>query len=100
VERGETVRTALERELEEEAGVILTAEPELFAIYSNENTFPGDHVALFVARSWQQVRVPEPNREIAEHRLFPRHALPADLSPGAARRLREIFDDAAREPMW
>lgn len=100
VERGETVQAALEREIEEEAGVVLTGEPELFGIYSNAATFPGDHVALFLARAWHQARIPEPNHEIAEHRLFPRHGLPDDISAGTARRLREIFEGIAPNPMW
>lgn len=100
VEHGETVHQALARELEEEAGVVLTNPPELFGIYSNAVSFPNDHVAFFVARSWHQVRVPEPNREIAEHALFPRDALPADIGAGAARRLAEIFAGAPRSPAW
>lgn len=100
VERGETVETALARELEEEAGVVLTQNPQLFGLYSNAANFPNDHIALFIARSWYQVRVPTPNREIADHRYFARDALPPDLSPGAARRIEEIFEERVRNPLW
>ncbi|MFN3622872.1 MAG: NUDIX domain-containing protein [Hyphomicrobium sp.] len=100
VEHGETVEEALVREIEEEAGVALTAPAELFGIYSNAAVFPNDHVALFVARSWQQLRVPEPNHEIAEHALFAPSEVPADISPGAARRLGEIFAGKPRSPKW
>jgi len=100
VERGETVEEALAREVDEEVGVTLTGKPELFGIYSNGAKFPGDHVALFVARSWQQLRVPEPNHEIAEHRLFTRQSLPPDVSAGTARRIAEIFSGAPRSPLW
>jgi ADP-ribose pyrophosphatase YjhB (NUDIX family) len=100
VEHGETVEAALVRELDEEVGVILTGGPELFGIYSNAAIFPNDHVALFIARAWQQTRVPQPNHEIAEQRRFAPDALPADLSPGTARRIAEIFGSAPRSPMW
>lgn len=100
VERGETVEDALTREIEEEAGVALTAPAELFGIYSNAAVFPNDHVALFVARSWHQLRVPEPNREISAHALFALQDIPRDINPGTARRLGEIFSGKPRSPMW
>ena len=100
VERSETIIEALTREIEEEAGVALTGPAELFGIYSNQAVFPGDHVALFVARSWQQVRTPEPNYEIAEHRLFAPGELPPDINPGTARRLGEILNGTPRTPLW
>lgn len=100
VECGETVEQALTRELEEEVGVVLTGSPELFGVYSNAAIFPNDHVVLFIARAWRQERVPEPNYEIAEHRLFAPAAMPPDLSPGTARRVAEIFGGAARSCLW
>ena len=100
VERGETVEEALAREIDEEAGVAFTAAPELFGIYSNAAVFPNDHVALFVARAWRQLRAHEPNYEIAEHRLFDPSDLPADINPGTGRRIREIFAGAPRSRMW
>jgi 8-oxo-dGTP pyrophosphatase MutT (NUDIX family) len=100
VERGETVLTALTRELHEEAGVELTAPPELFGLYSNETVFPGDHIALFVVRQWRRPVVPAPNSEIAEQGFFAISELPGGTIAGARRRLAEIVDTTARSYVW
>ena len=100
VERMETAEAALARELDEEAGVTLTGKAELFGIYANFRLFPNDHVAVYVVRDWHQPHAPKPNYEIAEHAMFARDALPADINPPTARRIAEIFDGAPRDPMW
>lgn len=100
VEKRETVETALERELREEAGVHLEGAPELFGLYANFKAFPGDHIAVFVVRRWRQPVVPAPNAEIAELGFFATSALPADIHPPTERRIREILHGASRGPHW
>jgi ADP-ribose pyrophosphatase YjhB (NUDIX family) len=100
VEWRETLAEALVREVEEETGVVITGEPRLFGMYANFVTAPSDHVALFLADEWEQPRVPEPSYEIREQRFFPLADLPDDISPGAQRRLREVFDGAPPSPYW
>ncbi|MGI9522455.1 MAG: NUDIX domain-containing protein [Hyphomicrobiaceae bacterium] len=100
VEKGETLRTALKRELREEAGIELTAEPRLFGVYANFDVFPSDHVALFVIRDWQQRAVPRPNLEIAEQGFFDVSALPADTSEKVHRRLDEVLSAAPCTENW
>ena len=48
VERGETMKYALHRELQEEGGVEPLGEPRLHGIFANRN-FSGDHVAVAVS---------------------------------------------------
>jgi ADP-ribose pyrophosphatase YjhB (NUDIX family) len=100
VEKGETVRTALVRELHEECGVVVEGEPELFGVYSNGRSFPGDHVLLFVVRRWRRDHVPAPNMEIVAQEFFPALPPPEDTSPATARRLAELFGGAARDDLW
>lgn len=100
VEWGETTREALARELEEEAGVAVTEPPPLYGLYTNFPHFPGDHIAVYVVRAWQQGKVPPPSFEIRESRLFPADALPADATGAVARRIAEVLHGRPREDAW
>ncbi len=100
VERRESVTAALERELREEAGIVISDPPELFGLYANHRHFPGDHIALFVVRGWSQPSVPAPNLEIAEQAFFDRGALPEATHPPVRERLAEIFEGAPRTSIW
>lgn len=100
VERNETLLVAMERELEEETGVLLKEKPELHGLFSNSDNFPGDHIALFVVRAWEQPRVPRPNAEIAEQRFFSVDGVPADTDAGARRRLAELFQGKDMSEKW
>jgi 8-oxo-dGTP pyrophosphatase MutT (NUDIX family) len=100
VEKGETVNTALTRELEEEAGILITKPPELFGIYSHMPSYPGDHVVLFVVREWTQPRIPKPNHEIVEQGFFSRSELPAETHAATRDRLAEILDGKVKSDIW
>ncbi len=90
VEKNETIEEALTRELEEEAGIVMTGPPTLFGVYAHFQEFPGDHIALFLVREWQQARVPEANREIVEQGFFSPSALPEGISRGTRARVEEL----------
>lgn len=100
VEKSESIETALERELAEEAGVLLDGAPELFGLYANFKFFPGDHIAVFVVRQWRQPVPPRPNREIAEHGFFAADALPEAIHPSTRTRIDEILGRAPRGSDW
>ncbi|MDX2307494.1 MAG: NUDIX domain-containing protein [Hyphomicrobium sp.] len=100
VERGESLETALARELQEEAGVMLRARPRLWGLFAHFDVFPGDHIALYVADAWHQPHVPAPNSEIAEQRFVALDDLPAGLNRGTGRRLGELFMGEPRSEHW
>jgi len=100
VETGETIHTALARELEEEGNIKLNGQPQLFAVYFNARVSRRDHVVLFIARDFHQDKVPEPNREIIEHGFFALDALPADTSRGTRACLDEVFKGVSVSELW
>ncbi|HZT48448.1 MAG TPA: NUDIX domain-containing protein [Hyphomicrobiaceae bacterium] len=100
VEKGETVADALARELDEEVAIRPAGVPELFGIYANFERFPGDHIALFVVRSWEWARPWQPSLEIAEHGFFTADALPEGTTPGTRRRIAEVLGGCPRSAMW
>jgi 8-oxo-dGTP pyrophosphatase MutT (NUDIX family) len=100
VETGETVLTALARELAEEGNIQLNGQPQLFSIYFNARVSRRDHVALFIVRDFHQDKVPEPNREIIEHGFFSLDGLPADTSRATRARLDEVFKGVSVSEMW
>jgi 8-oxo-dGTP pyrophosphatase MutT (NUDIX family) len=100
VEKGEPVELALIRELQEEAGIVVEGRPKLFGLYDNQQLFPGDHIALYVIRSWHQPVVPPPNREIAAQGFYAADQLPTDTSPQTRLRIAEILKSSAPAQMW
>lgn len=100
VEKRETVNVAMARELKEETGVVSAGSPLLFGLYANFSSFPGDHIALFVVRDWNQPHVPAPNWEVKEQGFFAPHDLPAGTVGPVRRRLGEVLQNAPRSEHW
>ncbi len=100
VERGETMATALERELREEANIALDGPARLHGIFSSGKEFPGDHVAVFIAGDWRQNGPKAACREIVAAEFFAPSELPDDVTAATRRRLAEVFDGADLSETW
>lgn len=101
VEKRETIAEAMARELEEESGIALTGETELFGLYLQRAHGARDHVAVYVCRAWRQARQPKlPNMEIVDARFFALDALPDDITKPTRRRIAEIVEGAPRSAEW
>jgi 8-oxo-dGTP pyrophosphatase MutT (NUDIX family) len=100
VETGETLLTALARELAEEANLQLTGPPELHGMFFNGRVSRRDHVALYIVREFRQDGPPVPNHEIVAHGFFATNALPADTTRATRSRVAEVFGGAAVSELW
>lgn len=101
VEPGETAEQAGARETFEETGYRVTEPMELFGLFHNVSVVSNrDHIALFVARAFVAEKAFTASMEIAEGGWFAHDALPDLVSPGAARRVAEIFRGGAKAANW
>jgi 8-oxo-dGTP pyrophosphatase MutT (NUDIX family) len=101
VEPGEVAEVSAAREASEETGYVVVGRPMLHGFYLNRVAGGArDHVAVYVWREFQQERAFQPNLEIAELGWFDISALPDDIEPGTARRLREIVDETPPDAVW
>ncbi len=99
VERHETVREALEKELREEGNLVMTSAPSLFHVYYNSRISKRDHVVLFKV-AVEQTAPRAADREIAEARFFALDALPEDTTTATLARLRELSGEAPPSDLW
>ena len=101
VEPRETAEMAAARETMEETGYATDGRPTLLGLYLNRIAGGArDHVAVYVWREFRGQHEFKPNIEIAECAWFDVDALPADVEPGTARRVREIFDKTKPDAEW
>jgi ADP-ribose pyrophosphatase YjhB (NUDIX family) len=100
VERRESLRAALEREMREEAAVTVTGEPRLLGIYTNFNVLPRDHVAAFVIPQYRRGAPPPSSFEIREQGFFPVDALPEGTTRGTRARIGEVLNNVPVSLEW
>lgn len=101
VEPGETAEASAAREVEEETGYRATGPMQLIGLYLNVNAATNrDHIAFYVARRFEPLRVFTPNYEIAELGWFGLDALPPDITEATARRVEELRQGSAPAALW
>jgi len=100
VEPGETLRSALARELKEEGGITALGSAAPHGVFFNARVSRRDHVAVYVLRDFRQQGVPHNPREIIGHGFFARDALPVDTTRGTRARIAELFEGAPIAEQW
>lgn len=96
LEWGETLRTAIEREVLEETGATVTALGDLIGTYSEPSRDPRFHAVTVVVAA--KIGEPDASRvnpvEVTEVGLFHDHELPSDFSHGMADVVRNVVSKA------
>ncbi len=100
VEVGETLVTALARELREEGNIEVSGPPLFFALYFNRSDSRRDHVALYVVRAFRQSGPPQPNNEIVAHGFFSPDSLPEGTTPATRQRIAEVLGGRGIAELW
>lgn len=90
VKRGETIETAVRREVREELGGTL-GDLTLLGVYSSIDRERNDHVLVFVCHAFEIAGAND--KEIVAVEYFPLAALPPDTDEGSARRVQELLGE-------
>lgn len=98
LQKGESVKAALLRELKEEVGLTANEEPRLFAIYFHTYLGVCDYPIIYVIKN--PTLTPCHSPEIEQIGWFAYHDLPAMISPGTKRRLDEYFTQSLPAERW
>jgi len=103
VKKGESIHTALLRELAEEVGVTDASVERVLGVYHSRREGKDDHIVIFVVQGGPdasaKLRRADP-AEIEEAGWFAPDALPTPLSPATARRIAEYRQGVTGTGAW
>jgi ADP-ribose pyrophosphatase YjhB (NUDIX family) len=99
VEKRESFRNAIIRELKEEVG-INASDLKLFGLYHTTKHGKNDHVALFVAENFAKENSQSNDPEIAEAKWFLLSDLPNETTPSSRRRIQEYISKSPPAHDW
>ena len=102
VERGETALSAVTREIDEEAGILLKAGErlQLLGFLANFREFKSDHVVLYLVGPTQYESVARTSFEIAEYGFYAIDDVPEETTRGTRARLSEFKSGTPAPDMW
>ena len=77
----------------------MTGQPVMHGLFSNDQHYPGDHVAVYRVPRFQ-VHDWKPSLEISHRAFLPREEIERDCSPAMRRRLAELIDGTDVSGIW
>ncbi len=98
VEKNESPRKAILRELLEEVGLVPLEAPDLFSIYYSNFEKRDDYIAFYIVKKFDMTETYSP--EIAEKKWFSLDELPVDITPSTKRRIDEFLGKKEKLDTW
>lgn len=98
VDKGESPREAIIREVREEAGIIVKETPCIFDCYYHKIAGVDDIVSLYIIRHFECQNFKSP--EILETKWFSLDQLPINISSASKRRIDEVFYNQKKIENW
>lgn len=95
----ETPKAALMREVTEETGLVVTAEPTLFGVYSHKIYGANDYPLVYVVKHFS-IQPKIPCHEIKQIAWFTYDNLPSTTTESTQKRLKEYFDGLPPADIW
>lgn len=102
VKKGEGVKAALLRELEEEVAVTRLTIERILGVYDSRHEGKDDHIVIFVARTASEADILRcaDRMEIEKADWFSLDQLPGSMSAGTARRIAEYRQGVTGSGAW
>ncbi len=103
VKKGESIETALFRELAEEVAVVAPTIERVLGVYHSRREAKDDHIVIYVVRTVSDVSDALPKADLAkieEARWFPLDDVPGTTSPATVRRIQEYRSGATGSGVW
>ena len=98
VDKGESPREAVIREVREEAGIIVKETPTIYDCYYHKISGVDDIVSLYIIKEFECKSFK--SSEILEAKWFALEQLPADISSASRRRVNEVFYNQKKIEKW
>ncbi|WP_161597754.1 NUDIX domain-containing protein [Fluviispira multicolorata] len=98
VDKGESPREAIIREVQEEAGINVREFPNLIDCYYHKIMGVDDFICFYVIKKFDTQ--PFKSSEIKEAKWFSFNDLPYDVSSATRRRLSEFFEGNEQQNKW
>ncbi|MCS5712418.1 NUDIX domain-containing protein [Candidatus Berkiella aquae] len=96
---GESPKVAMCREVQEETGLEVLGEPQLFGAYAHKVYGADDYPLLYVVRQFK-IQEKQPCQEIKQIAWFAWQDLPPTVTDSTRQRIKEVFEGLSPADIW
>ncbi|MGE3319764.1 MAG: NUDIX domain-containing protein [Candidatus Berkiella sp.] len=95
----ESTTQAVIREVQEETGIVVKGQPQLFGVYAHKVFGASDYPVLYVIKQFS-IQPKKPCAEIKQIAWFSRDNLPDGATQSTRKRLKEYFESLPPAEIW